>query len=693
MRARRTTMTTAATVALGWVIALAVPTLGQSGAPASGSSLPGTSAGADGPITLTLLHNNDGESSLLPISYAVPDAQEVATPLDIGGIAAFAAVTQREIEAARAAGNAVVDLYAGDAFLAGPVLSCSLPPQPAETPVYDALAQSLIPYDVHILGNHEFDYGPDFLERFVRTFAAADGVADQPFLSANLDFSDEPGWADLVQHSGRIDGAPADGRVVARSAIVRDEVTGAPFGIVGATTWLLPSISSPRAVQVTADLETTAAAVQAEVDSLLAAGIDRIILASHLQDVDNDRALVAALRGVDIAVAGGGDELLLAQGVDPSLQLLPGEAQEPAGDYPTIQQDLDGRPVPIVTTAGNYKYLGRLDVTFDAQGEIESIDPGLSYPRRVIPDVQAEGVLDALDVTDAVTPDPDQVAMVLDPVHACLDTFAATPVAGSEVVLNVARGNTDPFALGVRSGETNGGDLVADSYLAAYDRYAPTTGLQARGDGTVLVVGVQNGGGIRQGAGNLLPEGGSAPGVITRLDTLGVMAFDNHLVAVDLTAAEAQAMLDLSCDSVGGGGFLQVAGLVLTCDLTREPGSHAVDVRYTAGTPATDDDAVIIDADGVVQDTLPIRVITNQFTVAGGDGFDMLASKTPTSLVNEASEPVFYEQTLREYLASFPPDADGLPTIPASDPRYAAETGEGRITIVWPPAASASPAP
>jgi 5'-nucleotidase len=697
MRARRSSLipalSLATMVALG-AATLAPTTLAQS--PAAGSS-PGTSVSAGGEVTLTLLHNNDGESSLLPITYSVPDARagETATPLAIGGIAAFAAVTRREIEAARAVGNAVVNLYSGDAFLASATLACSLPPQPADTPVYDALAQSLIPYDVHILGNHEFDHGPDFLERFVRTFAAG-GVPVQPFLSANLDFTGEPGWADLVEPSGRIDGAPAGGRVVARSAVVRDEATGAAFGIVGATTWVLPTISSPRQVRVTADLETTTAAVQAEVDALLAAGVDRIILASHLQDVDNDKELVAALRGVDIAVAGGGDELLLAQGVDPAGQLLPGEAQEPAGDYPTIQQDLDGRPVPIVTTAGNYKYLGRLDVTFGADGEVEAVDPVLSYPRRVIPDVQEGTQLADLGISDAVAPDPAQRTQVVEPVIACLDELAATPVARSEVVLNVARGGTDPYSLGVRSGETNGGDLVADSYLHAYDQYAESTGLQPRDPAANLVVGVQNGGGIRQNAGNLLPEGGTAPGVISRLDTLNVMAFDNYLVTVDLTADELKTVLERSCDqgAGGGGGFLQVSHLALTCDLTKELGSRAVDVRYTAGTPETDDDVLIIDAQGVPQETVPIRVITNQFTAAGGDDYPTFAEQTPTTLLTAEGVSVFYEQALREYLGSFPVSGEpSLPTIPASDPRYAAETGEGRITLITAPGQSTSPAP
>ena len=37
------------------------------------------------PVTLTLLHNNDGESSLLPLTYRVGDSEQ---PLLVGGVAA-----------------------------------------------------------------------------------------------------------------------------------------------------------------------------------------------------------------------------------------------------------------------------------------------------------------------------------------------------------------------------------------------------------------------------------------------------------------------------------------------------------------------------------------------------------------------------------------------------------------------------
>ena len=91
-----------------------------------------------------------------------------------------------------------------------------------------------------------------------------------------------------------------------------------------------------------------------------------------------------------ILIAGGGDELL----VNDESQLLPGEDPEDIyGAYPIYATDADGVEVPIVTTAGNYKYLGRLDANFDAEGNLTGIEAEASYPRRVIPLEQEQGIL------------------------------------------------------------------------------------------------------------------------------------------------------------------------------------------------------------------------------------------------------------------------------------------------------------
>lgn len=647
--------------------------------------LPAVTLAQEGDVTLTLLHNNDGESSLAPITYTVG---EEGPSIAVAGVAAFSSVLDREVAGAREAGNAVLTVYAGDSFLASATLACSLPPQPPETPVYDAVAQAFMPYDAHILGNHEFDYSPDFLLRFVGQFGAA-GREGHPFLSSTLDFSAEPEWVDLIDADGLIEPPVSDGRIVGRSAILTDAASGERFGVVGATTWQLPTISSPRDVVVSADLGATVSAVQAEIDRLAAQGVDRIVLVSHLQDIDNDLELVSLLRGVDIAVAGGGDELLVSETVEQAEQLLPGEDPESiAGAYPMTQLDAAGRTVYVVTTAGNYKYLGRIDATFGPDGEVTTIDAEQTYPRRVIPAEQDGSQIGDLGIADAVASDPEVVSNVIEPVEACLAEFAATPLLRSEVVLNVARGGRDPFSLGVRSAETNGGNLVADAFLASYDTYAEASGLPARGPEN-LVFAIQNGGGIRQNAGNLLPAGGTPGEEITRLDTLNLLPFDNTMSVVeDISAEELKTILERSCEAVGGGGFLQVSGLRYTCDMGAEVGSRVRDVVHTAATKDESDDVVVIDAAGVIAATeVSMRIVTNSFTANGGDAYPTLAEADKTRLVDAAQAAIFYERALREYLVTFPEAGDpALPTLTADDPRYAQEAGEGRITILTPDA-------
>lgn len=630
----------------------------------------------DGAGVLTLLHNNDGESTLLPIEATVPPgigfANTVTETLEIGGVAAFKTLTDQNIADARSQGSAVVNVYAGDAFLASATLVCTL--DAPDGPVYDAVAQRQIPYTAHILGNHEFDYTPDFLARFIRAFAV-DGQLTQPFLSTNLDFRGEPGFADLLAVDEVITPPIEDGRVVGGALIHTDPETNQRFGIVGVTTPALRTISSPRNVTLEPNpqpsLDETAIVVQATIDRLYDEfGVRKIILVSHLQDLDNDRELIRRLSRVDVAVGGGGDELLTTDRPD-TTELLPGDEPAQSDDgtnlpYPLVEQDRDGRNVYIVTTAGNYTYLGRLDVEFDDNGEVSRVLAERSYPRRVVP---ASETAAALGITDAVTPDPTLVAEVNQPIENCLAGLAATNVARSEVLLDVSRD-------GVRGRETNAGNMIADAFLAAYDRYAPELGLPARSE--INLIAVQNGGGIRQNAGDVLPTGG-APGTISRRNTIDVLPFANFVTVIgDVSPADLKAILERSAEALPGTGgqFLQIAGFRVVYDPQRAVGSRVVSASLEDGTPLIQD--------GVVVEGAPtLTVITNSFTASGGDDYETFANNP-----NKTQLPVSYEQAWREYLASFPSGGDpGLPTIPADDPRYQ-PGGEGRITIL-----AAAPAP
>jgi 2',3'-cyclic-nucleotide 2'-phosphodiesterase (5'-nucleotidase family) len=400
----------------------------------------GTAAPPDAPFPaatkfrLTLLHNNDGDSQLI----------NAPNQPNFGGVARFKTLVD-DLRAqaadvppgpARGVKRAAVVVSSGDNFQAGARFEASLQ---KGVPFYDSIALRAVDYDAMIIGNHEFDFGPEILADFIDGFGGP-----VPFLSANLDVSAEPSLVAL-----------RDVGVLAASTVVKHQ--GEQIGIVGATTPRLSFISSPRNVEV---LENVAEVVQAEVDLLTSQKVDKIIFASHLQDVREDRAVIAQLRNVDVAIAGGGDELL-ANANDP---LVPGDVRaiDPATGqpftYPTLTPDADGIDVPIVTTAGDYKYVGRLVVDFDGKGRVVDVDEDLSGPVRV------SGV-----APDAVVPDPALQQQVVEPVSAFIAELAQNVLAQSEVPLE---GRRNP---GIRTQETNLGNLHTDGVLRAAQVRAGTS--------------------------------------------------------------------------------------------------------------------------------------------------------------------------------------------------------------------------
>jgi YVTN family beta-propeller protein len=613
-----------------------------------------------GATTLTLLHNNDGETGLLPTTETV-DQNGSDVEVEVGGIAAFKTVTDREIGEATNAGNSVVMVYAGDAFLASATLQCSFPIDSAEE-IFDATGQRQLPYTAHILGNHEFDYAPDFLSRFIRGFDTGSGIT-QPFLSANLDFSSEPILNELVDPDGLIEGTPENNQVIGKSMIYTDPNTGATFGIVGATTPALASVSSPRNVQVVAD---TVRAVQAEIYRLQALGVNKIIFVSHLQDVQNDRQLIQQLQGLDVAVAGGGDDFLVSDDVNQDLQLLPGqEAADIEGTYPLTETDVLGNTVYIVTSIDKYRFLGRLDVQFDALGNVTGIDTSESYPRRVV--IQS-ATTDSLGITDAVTPDAALVTSVNDPVTACLDTFSNTTIAYTEILFDVSRD-------GVRGGENNMGNLVADAFMDSYDRYRANTSLPEQSL-TNPVVAIQNGGGIRQNAGDVLPRSGTVPGPITQLDTIDVLPFNNFISVVQEVSP---TLLLETLDNISTSGIYHVANLKLTYTTTTVNGEtrYLIDDITLVNTDSSEE--LLVENGAVVPGAPDVTVVTNSFVAER----EFASAPNQSFLEDNSGFRILYEQPLREYLLTFPSDTvNGFtgPTIPSGDPRYQ-PGGEGRITI------------
>ena len=542
-----------------------------------GSGMATVEADSDKPqFWLTVLHNNDGESQLIDAGSGLED---------YGGAARFATLVQNlKFEATHGPRNpnlspggkrGVIMVSSGDNFLAGPEFNASLE---KGVPFYDTIAMDLIGYDSAAIGNHEFDFGPDVLAGFIDGF-----VGPLPFVSANLDFSLEPNLQQLV-----------DAGIIVKSVVVIER--GERIGVVGATTPALPFISSPRNVIVDPDVAGT---IQAEIDELEMMGVDKIIVISHLQDIDGDLALAPLLTGVDIMVAGGGDELL----ANPGDLLVPGDEGDEFGPYPLIAIGGDGAVIPVVTTNGNYKYVGRLVVGFDQEGRVIALDMDNSGPMRV------SGV-----APDAVPPDPDVEAQVVAPVADAVAALAANVIGLSQVDLD---GRRSP---GVRTMETNEGNLIADSLRWQAEQLAASFGVPAPD------VALQNGGGIRNDS--IIPAGD-----ITELDTFDMVPFPNFVTVLpDIPRSQFKEILENAVsrtqpgDIPGGTGrFAQISGF--TFEWSASGTAQVLDADANVIVPGTRvvevtlDDSMVIVTGGALVPGADLTIATIDFLARGGDQY------------------------------------------------------------------------
>jgi 5'-nucleotidase len=353
--------------------------------------------------------------------------------------------------------------------------------------------------------------------------------------------------------------------------------------------------------------------------------------------------MIPQLSGLDVAIAGGGDELL-ANADD---ALVPGDtrAVDPAtGEpltYPLLATGADGAEVPVVTTAGDYKYVGKLVVGFDKDGNVIDVDEDATGPVRV------SGV-----APDAVPADPVVQAQVVDPVQEFTDLLASDVIGQSEVSLE---GRRDP---GVRTEETNLGNLVADALLWQGQQLAGAFGV------TPPDVALQNGGGIRNNS--LIP-----PGPITELTTFAIAPFPNFVSVVpDVPRAQFKEILEnvVSRMPLADGRFAQVAGFSFTYDTTQT--AQVVTDDGTVVTPGSRvrsvvlDDGTVIVQDGAVVTGPPVAIATNDFSARGGDQYPFRG--LPFTTVG-----VTYQQALSNYIQGPLGSA-----ITAAD--YP-EGGEGRI--------------
>ena len=531
---------------------------------------------AEGPYQLTILHTNDTHAHLESFT---PSGEELQ-----GGVARrYTAIQQVKAEEEN-----VLLVDAGDQFQG--TLFFNVWQGEEASHFMNALG-----YQAMAVGNHEFDSGPGTLGSFVRSVAF-------PVLSANLDVSREPELAGYIKPWAVL------------------TIGGEQIGLIGLTTPELPTISSPGPNVAVGD---PVAAATAAVNELAAQGINKIVCLSHL-GYSEDQALAKAVDGIDVIVGGHSHTLL-------------GDMEGAAGPYPTVVTPPSGGKVLIVQAYEWGRLLGRLDVTFDTQGAVQS------YAGEPIA------------IAAAIPEDADIAAQVARFAQR-IDELRSRPVGTAAVALEGSRDL-------VRTQETNLGNLICDAML-----------WKTAAEGTQICI--TNGGGIRAS----IPAGEINMGQV-----LEVLPFGNQIATFGLKGSDVVAALERGVSEVEAvkGQFPQVGGLRFRYDPTKPAGSRVtlVEVRAADGTYSP------------IDPNATYKLVTNDFMRKGGDGYTMFAERA----IDPYDAGAILADAVAEYIAAHSPvspEVEGRITTGAAVAAEApAAPAEAAPSAAPAPAEAAAPAP
>ncbi len=536
--------------------------------------------------------------------------------------------------------NNTMVVSSGDNYIPGPRFNASGDPALAsllgvpDVGRADIALLNAMGIQASALGNHELDLGPLQFNNIINSATSGTNRwegAQFPYLAYNVNFAADSTVAARV--------APNGGNVTTLanrvSGWARITVGSETIGVIGASSPVFTTIATTGNLGFTPaqtgggnfDVAALAANLQAGVNEMRAAGINKIVLLAHMQTISVERQLATLLDGVDIIVAGGSNTLLS----DSTDTLRAGD--QSAGTYPILLNSRSNEPVVVVNVDADYKYLGRLIAPFDAQGRLM---PALFDTARSGAQVTSQ----ASDTAGSVTPNP-RVVQIRDALNGVIRAQDGNVQGSTSVFLDGRRAS-------VRNQETNFGNLTADANLAYAQAIDPT-----------VRISLKNGGGIRSEIGEITAPAGSidtsqailsppkanpdanrAAGEISQLAIASSLRFNNSLATLDVTAARLKELLEHGVAVLGSQGrFPQIGGMAFSYD----PAATA-QVVSTAGAVTTAGSRIrslsvgtdVVVRNGVVQGdpSRVFRLVTLGFLADGGDGYPFGAVASQTNRVN-----------------------------------------------------------
>lgn len=529
--------------------------------------------------------------------------------------------------------NNTVFLSSGDNYIPGSFFNASADPTLQEELGVPSAGRGDIEIlnqlglDASAFGNHDFDQGTaKVLDLIAPETVGADTWrgAQFPYLSANIDFSGDANLANLADPANDGQEASSLAGKIAKFAVIT--VDGEEIGVVSAATPTLPNITTLNGATVSPALDGSgnfsiddlAAEIQPSVNQLLNRGIDKIILLGHMQQIAVEEQLATRLTGVDLIIAGGSNTRLF----DSNDLIRAGDTSQ--GEYPKQFTSASGEPVLLVNVDADYKYLGRIVLPFDEDGEVivERLDPTVNGAYSTDAAGLAALGLDANDVQ------PEVAAVAQD------------ILAVNQALEGVILGSTSVYLEGdrtfVRKQESNLGNLTADANLAA-----------GQAIDMLAAVSLKNGGGIRGSIGTILvPPGGTGAaqklppqadesvgkqeGDISRGDIERALSFNNALTLINVTAQQLKDLLEHGVSDYdlaaaqGQGKFPQIGGMRFSFDPTAAAGSRVrtIVVNDPDGLgPLTGPQTVYSGGQFIGSVNQVFRMATLSFLADGGDGY------------------------------------------------------------------------
>ncbi len=391
------------------------------GGASDGGAADTTPVGDLGPATtyaLAILHTNDLHSHLQghgpEADYTPATINDDAT---LGGFARLATAIGQARAAAAAKQQDVLLLDGGD-FMMGTLFQLGGPSAAIELRAMDAVG-----YDAVAMGNHELDWTPRGLAAVLA--AAVKGGVKFPVLASNLVFdATRPEDDDLEKLK---DPGPL------RRKLVKELPGGLKvgfFGLLGAQAQEFAPAARPLTFTPIAEAAKTMVQELRTVDK-----VDLVIALSHsgigANGQGEDRALAAAVPGIDVIVSGHTHEKLERPVVEPTNKT-------------------------IIVTAGSYgEFLGRLELSVEKRGNVVT--------NVTVADYNLLAIDDKIPGAPAVQAAVELAIGQLDAALASAGVSYRKPIAETPADLKIT-----PFT------ESGLGNLVTDAFLAVTSQLQPS---------------------------------------------------------------------------------------------------------------------------------------------------------------------------------------------------------------------------